>query len=440
MKRFVAAITVMALMLVTLCACGGEESPFEMETQKGDNGYTCYGFKNNEALSESIVIPATYNGEAVTAVGDEAFEKQSGLHKVAISEGIERIGDDAFSECVNLQSITLPQTLTDIDFSAFYGCSSLKEIWLPENVDRIAVNAFTDCAALERIVIEGPVEYIEAYAFQGCTSLEVVWLPETITLINDKAFDGCNQLREIHFAGTAEEFLDIEFGLSWMTAENVLVCCSDNNIFYENRFFEDYTDRDGIWPHDPNEDWSDPGPDETMPDSADNDHSYPDAVDSNEFSANVPSGYVEFEPLDPGSPADQFAYAISKCDFDTAGQYLNPTLLTALDGDVTNHISSATMGIFGNNIIGWDPESYLIYDCNSLEMTLWGVRMDDIRETYEDLNTSIDFEDKTILAYYYNFGTLVENKQYDAYDVKLATLLVYTDGKSVLDFSYICTN
>ena len=269
MKKWFA--TIMALtMLCTLCACGGKEkTPFHMKLEKGDDGYTCYGFAKPENAVGQVEIPADVNGTAVQYVGSSAF-KDSDVGAVTISEGIEEIGEAAFANCVVLESVSLPQSLTHIGYAAFSGCNALKQIHIPAGVIDMELWAFADCSSLKTVVIEGELDTLGREVFRDCTSLKVIYLPETLTTIHPGALNGCDALEEIHFAGTAEEFLEIDFNWDWMSAENVLVCCADENILMEDKNTWSHTDRQAQYPANPMDalfdygDWSDPGPDETM--------------------------------------------------------------------------------------------------------------------------------------------------------------------------------
>ncbi|MCD8160222.1 MAG: leucine-rich repeat domain-containing protein, partial [Clostridiales bacterium] len=46
------------------------------------------------------------------AIGDSAFEKQTSLTSVTLSEGIVSVGQCAFADCTGLTSVTLPDSLT----------------------------------------------------------------------------------------------------------------------------------------------------------------------------------------------------------------------------------------------------------------------------------------------------------------------------------------
>lgn len=287
-----------AAMLCALCACGaGETTAFKMKKEKGNDGYTCYGFKSERDTAGQVEIPAEYRGKAVQYVGLNAFQS-SDVVTVDIPEGVVGIGVNAFLGCSKLESIRLPQSLTSIGTSAFSGCTALeavslpqgltelasaafgectalKEICIPSGVTKLEEYVFNGCSSLETVVIEGPIDTLGIMAFKNCASLKVIYLPETLTTIDAYALYGCDALEEIHFAGTAEEFLSIDFStFDWMTAKNVLVCCADNDILMEDRNSWDYSDQWVRYPRDPSEaltgsdDRSDPAPDETMPEGS----------------------------------------------------------------------------------------------------------------------------------------------------------------------------
>ena len=74
---------------------------------------------------EVIVIPKTYNGRAVTAIGKSAFAGK-GRGKIIMQEGITKIGKEAFYHS-GFSSITIPRSVTQIEDGAFADWS-VKEI------------------------------------------------------------------------------------------------------------------------------------------------------------------------------------------------------------------------------------------------------------------------------------------------------------------------
>ena len=95
-----------------------------------------YGVKagTTEYLT-SIVIPATYNGKAVTRIlpraftrAEEGYESESNLVSISIPDSVISIDEKAFYNCNNLISITIPKGVTSIGDGAFMNCSSLIEV------------------------------------------------------------------------------------------------------------------------------------------------------------------------------------------------------------------------------------------------------------------------------------------------------------------------
>ena len=84
----------------------------------------------SNSYSGDIVIPSTYNGKTVTAIGDLAFD-----------------------DCVNLTSVSIPNTVKVIEENAFRGCKSLIAVSIPASVDSIGAYAFYQ-TALKRVTLE----------------------------------------------------------------------------------------------------------------------------------------------------------------------------------------------------------------------------------------------------------------------------------------------
>ena len=84
----------------------------------------------SNSYSGDIVIPSTYNGKTVTAIGDLAFD-----------------------DCVNLTSVSIPNTVKVIEENAFRGCERLIAVSIPASVDSIGAYAFYQ-AALKRVTLE----------------------------------------------------------------------------------------------------------------------------------------------------------------------------------------------------------------------------------------------------------------------------------------------
>jgi len=200
--------------------CNEADYTYTVDTTK--ETATITGYTGSDT---SIVLPSTLGGYPVTAIAEKAFEKNTKLVTVALSENIVEIGSYAFNGCTGLVNVYSPNVLTHIYNYAFQGCTSIESIELPNSVQLIGYRAFRDCTklssiniplswdsasanyyqgyifggctSLTKIVVPEGMTELPAYAFQGCTYLKEVTLPSTLTSIGQSAFDGCTSITEI---------------------------------------------------------------------------------------------------------------------------------------------------------------------------------------------------------------------------------------------------
>lgn len=111
-----------------------------------------YGISSGKAkyLSE-IIIPATHQGKAVTA-----------------------ILDDGFKNSVNLTKISIPGSVTHIGIGAFQGCSSLISVTIPDGVTRIERSTFADCEKISELVFPVSLNYLDFGIVSGCSDLQAI--------------------------------------------------------------------------------------------------------------------------------------------------------------------------------------------------------------------------------------------------------------------------
>ena len=181
----------------------------------------------------SIDIPAE-----VTSIGSEAFRYCSNLTSIEIPAGVTSIGEHAFDGCSNLTGVSFAEgsQLTSIGSYAFYGCSSLKSIEIPAGVTSIGDYAFRYCSNLTSIEIPAGVTSIGScafefcsnlesvtfaegsqlasigrYAFRDCSSLKSIEILAGVTSIGDSAFWCCSNLNTVYYAGSIENWFNIDF-------------------------------------------------------------------------------------------------------------------------------------------------------------------------------------------------------------------------------------
>ena len=170
-----------------------------------ENDQTAIVSGHTDTLSEVITIPATVTKDGVkytvTSIGDDAFERCSGLTSVTIPDSVTSIGNYAFSECRSLTSVDIPDDVTSIGNGAFLMCYGLTSVDIPDSVTSIGYAAFLMCYSLTSVDIPDGVTTIGEYAFYYCTGLTSVTIPGSVTSIGDRAFGDCTKLTNVTFAG-----------------------------------------------------------------------------------------------------------------------------------------------------------------------------------------------------------------------------------------------
>lgn len=145
-----------------------------------------------------VTIPSIpEGGHLMRAIEPSAFQLNSTLTSIVISENIEEIGDAAFDGCTGLISVTIPDSVTTIGDEAFDGCTSLISVHIPNGVINIQAWSFCDCMGLTSVPIPESVANIEWKAFSGCTSLTSIITPPNVTYIGGESFAKCTNLTSV---------------------------------------------------------------------------------------------------------------------------------------------------------------------------------------------------------------------------------------------------
>lgn len=251
-KKFAWGLLAMGLALLCVCvlprtakAASADNLTFTLN-ETGDS-YTVSDC--SESAAGELVIPETYNGLPVTAIGDHAFKTCKDLTGIVLPNSITSIGYQAFEGCDNLnynaygnckylgstanpyfalvatgeqnisecsvhpetriisaaafygcaslRSVAIPYGVTHIGYGAFYGCTSLTSVYMPGSIMYIADFAFAGCASLPEITIPDGVTYIGAWAFNQCSALTGITLPNGLTAISDGMLAMCSSLMEV---------------------------------------------------------------------------------------------------------------------------------------------------------------------------------------------------------------------------------------------------
>ena len=165
-------------------------------TLNADGTYSVSGI--GTCTDKAVVIPATYNGKAVTAIGSYAFKRCTDLTNISIPNSVTSIGSGAFYDCSGLTSITIPAGVKEIFEYTFNYCTSLTSITISNGVGYIGDGAFQGCSELKSITIPKSVLHIGVQAFWNCFNLTSIEIPSSVTGIGYHAFSGCTALRTIY--------------------------------------------------------------------------------------------------------------------------------------------------------------------------------------------------------------------------------------------------
>ena len=244
MKHLIKTTLLLALLLLVMVSCSGNQSVSNSDSKSEVNGdydlindskfevNGIYYFINGTTAtvsfsgshhydhtdeytgdySGSVTIPATVTHDgttySVTIIGVGAFDDCRNLTAINIPNSVTTIGDGAFDGCTGLTAINIPTSVTTIGNSAFSGCSSLATISVasdnPKYDSRNNCNAIIETATntliagCKNTTIPNSVTSIGGKAFSGYSSLTNINIPNSVTVIGELAFDGCSGLTAIN--------------------------------------------------------------------------------------------------------------------------------------------------------------------------------------------------------------------------------------------------
>lgn len=102
--------------------------------------YDCFSLAGSIVTNAEIVGKKAFAYTAITSlvllkaktIEEGAFENDTKLAKVRLSEGLETIKANAFKNCKQLTSIDIPSSVVMIEAGAFAGCNKLGTVRLPK--------------------------------------------------------------------------------------------------------------------------------------------------------------------------------------------------------------------------------------------------------------------------------------------------------------------
>ena len=192
----------------------------------------------------SIDNPQTYEFKIVS----HATLYQVTLSNYAWNIFPEITGDGEFkkSQCnltlnnYHSNSVYVPAEFAELSGFQFPNCLDIETVYFDSAIKTIPDGAFCVCHCIKNLNIPNTVTAIQYNAFRECVGLEKVSLPKTLTSIKPDAFCDCMSLEEINYAGTKEDWQNIEiqyitkngnvYYRGLMVSKQILVHCTDGDI------------------------------------------------------------------------------------------------------------------------------------------------------------------------------------------------------------------
>ncbi len=191
---------------------------FELNENTGTYTITYYDGEGGD-----LVIPAEYEGKAVTKINDGVFQSfhfdvtsvtlpeslvefprlaaLPVLERVTIPSSVASLPNGAFAGDSSLKTLDIPETITALGDNCF-SSSGLTEISLPDSITSMGKSDFEACRSLTKATLSGGVKKIPERTFYDCYMLEQITIPSGVTSIGKDAFRGCMALSDIYLPDT----------------------------------------------------------------------------------------------------------------------------------------------------------------------------------------------------------------------------------------------
>lgn len=118
----------------------------------------------------SINIPPS-----VTKIGHGCFSECTSLNAITLNDGLLEIGAEAFSECYSLTEITIPGTVSILANDIFYKCDKLTSVNIRPGVTTFWSYVFDHCFELKTLIIPPSVNKLSSGSFRNCPNLEAIY-------------------------------------------------------------------------------------------------------------------------------------------------------------------------------------------------------------------------------------------------------------------------
>lgn len=201
------------------------------------NMTACYSFdlskvKNTTIQSgafkgKSTLLELTLS-DAVTSIGNSAFEDCTVMHLTALPSNLKTVGESAFANCQSMDNnLVFPSSLESIGRCAFNNCYSLRGVDFTASPDATLVKSaydyfyksgiFSNCRNLQQAILPENLTEIPDYIFY-CSGLRSISIPSNVTEIGNYSFADTKSMGEVIFCESLKTISEYAFQNSGIEA------------------------------------------------------------------------------------------------------------------------------------------------------------------------------------------------------------------------------
>lgn len=216
------AILMVAAMVFAMSSCTNQKKNEESETTTTASPQVTTSATSNAAVrtgSTGLSFTVTGNGKCtLTGLGTCTDTAVSVPAMDSKGNAVTAIAAGAFKS-TRVSAIEIPETVSEIADGAFAGCTKLSYISVSlRNADYCSVDGVLYDAGMTTLV-----------CYPGARGDQTLSIPSSVTVIAPYAFSDCTTLKTVEFAGSSEEWKDVDVGDDNAVLANATVSYAKEN-------------------------------------------------------------------------------------------------------------------------------------------------------------------------------------------------------------------